>query len=95
MIKKKLAKKKIGDKNDKGGNMREVLMRTPPDGFVTIGLSKGVTLNMGNYQSARIDAFLIKNVPNNEEAIEEGFNKIADVLDERLLIEMEKDDGEE
>lgn len=52
----------------------------PPQGYVTIGNAVGVTLNMGDYQSARIDVFIQRNVPDNNTSIKEGFEEINELL---------------
>lgn len=46
-----------------------------------VGMSKGATLNMGDYESLRIDAWLSTAVLP-EETVQEAFSRIADILDE-------------
>lgn len=53
--------------------------KTEP-GKATIGLSIGATLNMGDYQSARIDVFIQRNVDDTEEAIKDGLDEISVLL---------------
>lgn len=59
--------------------------------FVTepanVSMKSGVTINLGNYQSARVDIMI--SVPCYVEEIDEVFNKIRDYIDDRLKIESE------
>lgn len=55
----------------------------------TIGISKGVTLNMGDFQSLRVDVWLSDSVED-DERIEDAFKRVNDVLDEQLKITVEK-----
>ena len=52
------------------------------------GISKGVTLNMGNFQSCRIDVWLSDEVREGETIIE-AMNRVSSIIDERLSIEAE------
>jgi hypothetical protein len=60
------------------------LKEKPPEGFATIGLAKGVTLNMGEYQSARIDVFIQRNVKDDDAVILDEINKISEMLNAEL-----------
>lgn len=51
-----------------------------PPGTATVGLSLGCTLNMGDFQSARIDVFIQRNVADNEETIKDTMEEISDLL---------------
>lgn len=55
----------------------------------TVGVSKGVTLNMGDFQSLRVDVWLSDNVEEGEE-IKDAFVRVNDILDEQLKIAVEK-----
>lgn len=55
-----------------------------------VGMSKGVTLNMGGYQSARIDIWISKPCENNNVSIEETLNEISSLIDERLEYEVQQ-----
>lgn len=50
---------------------------------VKIGLSKGITLNTGNYESARIDYWMERTVPESEKdsTLAEMSKEIDNVLD--------------
>lgn len=75
----------VNDPEVKSGEMSTFSHKTPPQGYVTVGLSKGVTINMGNYQTARVDCFIIRNVPDSDEHIESCFTDI----NEKLTAEIE------
>jgi len=66
------------------------LKNNPPKGYATIGLSKGITLNMGDYQSARIDVFIQRNVPDTDEAIKAGLDDINEKLTEEIVRQSEE-----
>lgn len=63
-----------------GVNPRSKLGKATPEGQATVGLSVGATLNMGDFQSARIDVFIQRSVPDNEEAIKDGLDEISELL---------------
>lgn len=48
-----------------------------------VGLSKGVTLNMENYESMRVDAWLSDSVADDETEMQ-AFNRISNILTEVL-----------
>ena len=56
-------------------------------GEVRVGLSKGATISMGNYQSARIDVWLERIVEDNEHSINKALMEISDLLDEAVAEE--------
>lgn len=58
-----------------------------------VGMSKGVTLNLGNYQSARIDAWMEKVVVDDEHSINEAIISISEEID--AVLEMEQNKLEE
>lgn len=57
----------------------------PPDGHVTIGLSLGATLNVGDYQSARVDVFMIRNVPDTPEDIDQNYSEMGKRLTDEMV----------
>lgn len=59
-------------------------------GQCIIGLSKGVTLNLGNYQSARIDCTLTRVVEDNEHVVMDELVNISEMLDEQLDYEAQQ-----
>ena len=54
-----------------------------------VGLSKGVTKNMDNYESLRIDVWCTDELNNGEE-MKDGIQRINEVLDE-VLVELVED----
>lgn len=58
----------------------------PPLGYATIGLALGCTLNVGDYQSARIDVFIQRNVKDDDEIIRDEYQHMS----EMLQIELER-----
>lgn len=67
-----------------GVTPRSKLGGTTPEKKATIGLSLGCTLNMGDYQSARIDVFIQRNVDDTDEAIKDGLDEISNLLHDEL-----------
>ena len=67
-----------------GVSPRSKLGGATPEGYATVGLSLGCTLNMGDYQSARIDVFIQRNVPDTEEHIKDGIEEISEMLHSEL-----------
>ena len=58
-------------------------------GFATVGLSLGATINMGDYQSARVDCFIIRNVPDNDKTISKAYTDISRKLSDELSRQIE------
>jgi len=58
-------------------------------GEVRVGMSKGATLNMGNYQSARIDFWMERVVVDDQHSINQAYSDMGEELDS--LIEQETD----
>lgn len=58
-------------------------------GEVRVGMSKGATLNMGNYQSARIDFWMERVVEDTQHSVNKAYADMTQELDE--LIEQEAD----
>ena len=48
-----------------------------------VGASIGTTLNMGDYQSLRVDVWLTDNVQN-EESVEQAYGRVVSVLNKTL-----------
>jgi hypothetical protein len=57
--------------------------------FATVGLSMGVTLNVGDYQSARVDLYISRNVPDNDKSIDKAIGEIST----KILEEIERQSG--
>jgi hypothetical protein len=55
-----------------------------PQGYATIAMSLGITLNMENFQSARIDVFIQRNVKDNDEVIKDEMANIKSLLQSEL-----------
>ena len=67
---------KEGVPND---HSRKHLINTP----TTVGISIGTTLNMGDYESLRVDVWLTDNVRDGE-TVESAYGRITQVVDETL-----------
>lgn len=50
-----------------------------------IGFSKGVTLNMGDYQSLRVDAWITSEV-NEGETVQQAYERLEKLVEEQLEI---------
>ena len=48
-----------------------------------VGCSIGTTLNMGDYESLRVDVWLTDNVQENE-TVQQAYNRVVSVIDETL-----------
>lgn len=53
-----------------------------------VGMSKGITKNMGDYESLRVDCWLALSVEPSDD-INEVFDTISEIIDERLEKEVE------
>lgn len=58
------------------------------EGDVIIGLSRGLTINLGDFESARIDAFV--QAKTTEEEIESKFEELGDIIEKVLEHEEDK-----
>ena len=67
-----------------GVSPRSKLGKATPKGKALIGTSLGVTLNMGDYESARVDVFIQRHVDDDDESIKEGLAEISELLHEEL-----------
>lgn len=54
------------------------------EGKAIVGLSKGVTLNMGDFQSARIDVFIQRTVTDDEQVLRDTLLEIDEVLQDEI-----------
>ena len=79
----------IGAPDTKAISHNPILM-----GQTRIGLAKGLTLNLGNYQSARVEAWAERVVEDNEHSVNEALNDMSILID-NVLEEETKDLGEE
>lgn len=61
-----------------------------PKGRRNIGLSKGLTINLGNYESARIDCFMSMSVEDTEDKVLDGLMKMSQEIDEQIMYEQEE-----
>lgn len=67
----------------KEGNHIDKALKTNPQDSVKFGLSKGITRNMGDFESFRADAWITDSLEK-DETIEEGFKRLSDILTEAL-----------
>lgn len=72
--------KGISDHVVKQGSRNNTLVA----GEVRVGISKGATLNLGNYQSARIDFWMERVVNDNEHDITKAYAEMGEELDTLL-----------
>ena len=63
-------------------------------GECRVGCSKGVTLNMGNYQSARIDFWMERVVEDNEHEKIKAYSEMVDCLDDLITQEVDSLESE-
>lgn len=61
-----------------------------PEGKATVGLSKGVTLNLGNYQSARISCWISRTVNEDDKTVMDTLADISQLIDEQIEFESEE-----
>lgn len=57
---------------------------------ISVGLAKGLTKNMGNYQTLRVDCWITKSIPSDStnEDIQEALDELSREIDSRLEIEV-------
>ncbi|AEZ50514.1 hypothetical protein F400_gp067 [Bacillus phage BCD7] len=63
--------------------------KVPPAGFATIASGLGVTLNMDNYQSARLDVYIMRNVPDDEKVIQDEYEKMHKLVNAEIEAQSE------
>lgn len=56
--------------------------------LATVGLSKGITVNLGNYESARISCWISKPCKNDDKVMMDTMAEISTLLDEQLEFEV-------
>jgi hypothetical protein len=84
---KKLVKKQAPDSLDINGTRGGSTIQM---GQCRIGIAKGATINVGNFQSARNDVWMEKVTEDNEHDINSAVVEIAELLDEILQEESDK-----
>ena len=97
MVRKTLPLKKAAEQNasasvgqkavKKGAPLDHALKHRPGDGQRTVGMSKGVTLNMGDYQSLRVDCWL-SDAAKPGESVEDAFQRVGAMVDEQLVVQV-------
>lgn len=78
-------RKVVGEEDEtliKGAPLDHAIKREPYAG-AKVGMSKGVTKNMDNYESLRVDVWLTDEVAQGE-TVEDAYNRISAVLTEVL-----------
>ena len=84
----------VGTKNDqraiKSGTPLDHALKQPPkyEEQRIVGVSKGVTLNQGDYQSLRVDCWL-SDTAKQGESIEDAFQRVGAIVDEQLIIQVQ------
>lgn len=59
-----------------------------------VGLSKGYSFNMGNFESAKISCWITVPCENNDEAIMDELARLSSLLDEQIEFEANELDGD-
>ena len=67
-----------------GNSPRSKLGGGAHPGLAVVGIGKGITLNMGDYQSARIDVFIQRTVEDDNEVIQATILEIDELLQEEI-----------
>lgn len=65
------------------GNPLDKTVKTKPNSSAVVGMSKGITKNMGDFESLRVDVWLSDTVQENETQ-EEAMKRIESFLDKAL-----------
>lgn len=65
-------------------------VNTLPEGKAIVGLSKGLTINLGGYESARINCWISKISNDDETSIMDSLVQISEMLDEQLQFEIDE-----
>lgn len=60
------------------------------EGRAMAGLSKGMTINLGNYESARINCWITRTCKDDDKAIMDNLAEISNMLDEQIQFEVEE-----
>lgn len=61
-----------------------------PEGKSTVGLSKGLTVNLGNYESARVNCWISRTVNEDEQTVMDNLVQISEMIDEQLQFEVDE-----
>jgi hypothetical protein len=61
-----------------------------PEGKSIVGLSKGLTINLGNYESARVSCWISRVANDNEKDIMDNLVQISEMLDEQIQFEVDE-----
>jgi hypothetical protein len=61
-----------------------------PEGKSTVGLSKGITINLGNYESARINCWISRTVNEDEKSVMDALADISTMIDEQIEFESQE-----
>ena len=82
------------------GTLLETLDKTQPmnsleAGKAIVGLAKGITKNLGNFESARIDCWMVKTCDDDEKNCMDTLAEISNSLLEHLEFEVESLDLDE
>ena len=67
----------------KKGNAPDLIDKIKPYDPPKLGMSKGATINMGDYESLRVDAWLSDTLQDGE-TCEQAFERIEEILDSVL-----------
>lgn len=71
-------------------------INTIQEGKSIVGLSKGLTINLGNFESARINCWISRVSNDDETEIMDNLVQISDMLDEQIQYEVDElTDGRE
>ena len=80
-----VTKKVVGEEEvaTKKGSSPDLISKINPSKPVQVGMSKGATINMGNYESLRVDAWLTDEAQE-DETVEQAFERVENILDSVL-----------
>ena len=82
---KKVLKEK-GIEQDNDNNPNGAL----PEGKAVVGLSKGLTINLQNYESARVNCWISKVSNDDEISIMNALAEISGLIDEQIQFEVDE-----
>lgn len=82
---KKVLKEK-GTEHDNDNNPTGAL----PEGKAVVGLSKGLTINLQNYESARVNCWISKVSNDDEVSIMNTLAEISELIDEQIQFEVDE-----
>lgn len=61
-----------------------------PEGKAIVGLSKGLTINLQNYESARVNCWISKVTNDDEVSVMDTLVQISEMIDEQLQYEVDE-----